>query len=120
MSNKDALLEQAAITAAGLQQSHILGIFALLILIITIFGLLGLKKITWTLLLILNITLFGYLMKLTLDGSVKETIIGSDGKIVVVEESDDEDDNEENSPTAAGSDYKSPECPPTFNDKAIV
>ncbi len=64
--------------------------------------------------------LFGYLMKLTLDGSVKETIIGSDGKIVVVEESDDEDDNEVNSPTAAGSDYKSPECPPTFNDKAIV
>ena len=89
MSNKDSLLEQAAISAAGLQQSHILGIFALLILIITIFGLLGLKKITWALLLILNIVLFGYLMKLTLDGSVKETIIGPDGKIVEMDDSDD-------------------------------
>ena len=123
MSNKDALLEQAAITAAGLQQSHILGIFALLILIITIFGLLGLKKITWALLLILNITLFGYLIKLTLDGSVKESIIGPDGKIVVDEEdSDDEDDadHDPTGPTGAESEYQSPACPPTFNDKAIV
>ena len=63
MSNKDNLLEQAAIAAAGLQQSHILGIFALFILIILIFGLPELEKITWALLLILNIKLFGYLMK---------------------------------------------------------
>ena len=94
MSNKNALLEQAAISATGLQQSHILSIFVLLILIITMFALLGLKKITWALLLILNIVLFSYLMKLTVDGSVKETVIGPAGKIIEKEDSDDkEDDN---------------------------
>jgi cobalamin biosynthesis protein CobD/CbiB len=92
MSHKDALLEQAAISAAGLQQSHILGIFLLLILIITVFALLGLKKITWALLLMLNIVLFAYLMKLTVDGSVKETVIG---KIVPDVDSDEEEDDEE-------------------------
>ena len=116
MSNKDALLEQAAISAAGLQQSHILGMFALLILIITMFALLGLKKITWALLLMLNIVLFSYLMKLTVDGSVKETVIGPDGKIVEKEESDDEDDDDEEgilSPTstAAPGKYENPELP---------
>ena len=75
MSNKEVLLEQAAISAAGLQQSHILGIFALLILIITMFALLGLKKITWALLLMLNIVLFAYLMKLTVDGSGKSALV---------------------------------------------
>lgn len=118
MSNKNALLEQAAISAVGLQQSHILGIFALLILIITMFALLGLKKITWALLLMLNIVLFGYLMKLTVDGSVKETIIGPDGKIVEqVDDSDDEDDDEIESaaPTpanaAAAGKYENPVLP---------
>ena len=123
MSNKDALLEQAAISAAGLQQSHVLGIFALLILIITIFGLLGLKKITWALLLILNVVLFGYLMKLTLDGSVKETIIGPDGKIVEMDDSDDEDDADVTNPENSGPGYEnptSPLSPPAFSDKAIV
>jgi hypothetical protein len=123
MSNKDSLLEQAAISAAGLQQSHILGMFALLILIITIFGLLGLKKITWGLLLMLNIVLFSYLMKLTVDGSVKETIIGPDGKIAEGEASDDEEDDDDDddedpaSPkktkkvTTTGA-YENPELPP--------
>jgi len=114
MSNKDALLEQAAISAAGLQPSHILGIFALLILIITMFALLGLKKITWALLLMLNIVLFSYLMKLTVDSSVKETVIGPDGKIVEKDESDDEDDDDEEpvSPTSASSgQYTNPELP---------
>ena len=114
MSNKDALLEQAAITAAGLQQSHILGIFALLILIIMMFALLGLKKITWALLLLLNIVLFGYLMKLTVDGSVKETIIGPDGKIVEKPDSDDEeeDDDEPVSPSSVASGtYENPNLP---------
>ena len=118
MSNKNALLEQGAISAVGLQQSHILGIFALLILIITMFALLGLKKITWALLLMLNIVLFGYLMKLTVDGSVKETIIGPDGKIVEqVDDSDDEDDDEIESaaPTpanaAAAGKYENPVLP---------
>ena len=112
MSNKDALMEQAAISAAGLQPSHILGSFALLILIAVMFALLGLKKITWGLLLLLNIILFAYLMKLTVDGSVKETII-VDGKIV---EKDDSDDEEEDGGTvspdsAAAGDYKSPDLP---------
>merc|ERR1719253_1004097 len=98
MSNKDALLEQAAISAAGLQQSHILGIFALLILVITMFALLGLKKITWALLLMLNIVLFSYLMKLTVDGSVKETVIGPDGKIMEKDDSDDEEEEDDEDP----------------------
>merc|ERR1719253_104233 len=112
MSNKDALLEQAAISAAGLQQSHILGIFALLILIITMFALLGLKKITWALLLLINIVLFGYLMKLTVDGSVKETIIGPDGKIVEKDESDDEEDDDDEdpmSPSSTTGNYQNPQ-----------
>ncbi|KAL3770036.1 hypothetical protein ACHAWU_005863 [Discostella pseudostelligera] len=117
MSNKDSLLEQAAISAAGLQQSHILGIFALLILIITIFGLLGLKKITWALLLMLNIVLFAYLMKLTVDGSVKETIIGPDGKIADGEASDDEEDDDDEDPASpkkksTTGEYENPELPP--------
>ena len=119
MSNKDALLEQAAISAAGLQQSHILGIFALLILVITMFALLGLKRITWSLLLMLNIFLFGYLMKLTVDGSVKETVIGPDGKIVEKEDSDDEDEGDGEGPlspastvgSGAGGKYENPELP---------
>ena len=114
MSNKNALLEQAAISAAGLQQSHILGIFVLLILIITMFALLGLKKITWALLLILNIVLFSYLMKLTVDGSVKETVIGPDGKIVEKEDSDnEEDDDGPLSPTSTvgPGDYENPQLP---------
>ena len=110
MSNKEVLLEQAAISAAGLQQSHILGIFALLILIITMFALLGLKKITWALLLMLNIVLFAYLMKLTVDGSVKETIIGADGKIVEAEDSESEDEDEVEMPAPVGQ-YQNPDLP---------
>ena len=113
MSNKDALLEQAAISAAGLQQSHILGIFLLLILIITMFALLGLKKITWALLLMLNIVLFSYLMKLTVDGSVKQTIIGPDGKIVEKDEDSDDDDEEEDdeNPANQSAAYENPVLP---------
>ena len=116
MSHKDALLEQAAISAAGLQQSHILGIFLLLILIIAIFALLGLKKITWALLLMLNIVLFAYLMKLTVDGSVKETVIGPDGKIVEEVDSDDEESDEEEDEDGAapsGTGYQNPSLPQT-------
>ena len=113
MSNKDALMEQAAISAVGLQQSHILGIFALLILIITMFALLGLKKITWALLLMLNIVLFSYLMKLTVDSSVKETIIGPDGKIVEEEDSEytGEDEDDEDRGATPATEYKNPELP---------
>eukprot|EP00535_Pseudo-nitzschia_heimii_P010158 CAMPEP_0197183830 /NCGR_PEP_ID=MMETSP1423-20130617/8454_1 /TAXON_ID=476441 /ORGANISM="Pseudo-nitzschia heimii, Strain UNC1101" /LENGTH=382 /DNA_ID=CAMNT_0042634465 /DNA_START=305 /DNA_END=1453 /DNA_ORIENTATION=- len=91
MSNKDALLEQAAMTAAGLQQAHVIGIFILIIIVITVFALLQLKNITWALLLIMNTALFGYLMKLTVDSGVSagETVIGPDGTIIRHADSDD-------------------------------
>jgi hypothetical protein len=91
MSNKDALLEQAAMSAAGLQQAHVIGIFILVVIIITLFALLGLKNVTWALLLITNTTLFGYLMKLTIDSGVStgETVIGPDGTVIRRGDSDD-------------------------------
>lgn len=77
------------------------------------FALVGLKKITWALLLILNIVLFAYLMKLTVDGSVKETIIGPDGKIVEQADSDDEEEYEVESAAASGRGgaYENPDLP---------
>jgi hypothetical protein len=91
MSNKDALLEQAAMSAAGLQQAHVIGIFILVVIVITVFALLQLKNITWALLLIMNTALFGYLMKLTVDSGVSagETVIGPDGTIIRQADSDD-------------------------------
>jgi hypothetical protein len=91
MSNKDALLEQAAMSAAGLQQAHVIGIFVLIVIVITVFALLQLKNITWALLLIMNTALFGYLMKLTVDSGVSagETMIGPDGTIIRHVDSDD-------------------------------
>lgn len=91
MSNKDALLEQAAMSAAGLQQVHVIGIFILVVLVVAVFALLGLKNITWALLLVINTVLFGYLMKLTVDSGVSagETVIGPDGTIIRRGDSDD-------------------------------
>jgi len=91
MSNKDALLEQAAMSAAGLQQIHVIGIFVLVIMVVAVFALLGLKNITWALLLIINTVLFGYLMKLTVDSGIStgETVIGPDGTIIRRGDSDD-------------------------------
>ena len=91
MSNKDALLEQAAISAAGLQQAHVIGIIIMIVIVITVFALLQLKNITWALLLIMNTALFGYLMKLTVDSGVSagETVIGPDGTIIRHADSDD-------------------------------
>ena len=91
MSNKDALLEQAAMSAAGLQQAHVIGIFFLIVIVITVFALCQLKNITWAMLLIMNTALFGYLMKLTVDSGVGagETVIGPDGTIIRHADSDD-------------------------------
>lgn len=91
MSNKDALLEQAAMSAAGLQQSHVIGLFVLYILVVIIFALQVMKNITWAMLLIMNTALFGYLMKLTMDSGVGsgETVIGPDGAIIRHADSDD-------------------------------
>ena len=71
-------------SAAGLQQPHVIGMFILVILVVAVFALLGLKNITWALLLITNTALFGYLMKLTVDSGVSasETVIGPDGTIM--------------------------------------
>ena len=83
MSNKDTLLEQAALSATGLQQPHVLGLCILVVLVIAVFAVLGLKNVTWTLLLIVDTVLFAYLMKLTIASSMNapETIIGPDGTI---------------------------------------
>jgi hypothetical protein len=91
MSNKDALLEQAAMSAAGLQQAHVIGVVVLVVIVITVFALLQLKNITWALLLIMNTALFGYLMKLTVDSGVgaDEPVIGPDGTVIRRADSDD-------------------------------
>jgi hypothetical protein len=83
MSNKDALLEQAAMSAAGLQQPHVVGVCVLVLLVVAVFAVLGLKNITWALMLMINTALFAYLMKLTLDSGVNagENMIGPDGTI---------------------------------------
>lgn len=73
MSRKELLLEEAAMSAAGLQLTHIIGIFVLVVIVIVVFALLGLKKITWALLILLTTVLFAYLMKLTVDGSMSQT-----------------------------------------------
>jgi len=103
MSNKDALLEQAAMSAAGLQQAHVIGIFVLIIIVITVFALLQLKNITWALLLIMNTALFGYLMKLTVDSGVSagETVIGPDGTIIHHAESEDSSADSKNDPNSS-------------------
>ncbi len=59
----------------------------------------------------LNIVLFAYLMKLTVDGSVKETVIGPDGKIVPDVDSDEEDEYEDDDEDDVG-DYQNPTLPP--------
>jgi len=88
MSNKDALLEQAAMTAAGLQQSHVIGIFVLVLVVIVIFASLVMKNITWAMLLMMNTVLFAYLMKLTVDSSVARTIVGPDGQLIRIDSDD--------------------------------
>jgi hypothetical protein len=112
MSNKDVLLEQAAMSAAGLQQAHVIGIIVLIVIVVTVFALLGLKNITWALLLIINTTLFGYLMKLTIDSGVStgETVIGPDGTIIRRNESD-ESSTESDPPVGNAGNYKNPVIP---------
>lgn len=102
MSNKDALLEQAAMSAAGLQQYHVIGLFLLYILVVIIFALQVMKNITWAMLLIMNTALFAYLMKLTMDSGVGsgETVIGPDGTII--RHADSDDSSTESAPTPTG------------------
>lgn len=109
MSNKDALIEEAALGAIGLQQSHIVGMFVLVLLVIAIFAFLRMKAITWGMLLIMNSLVFGYLMKLTIQSGLNLPV-GPDGQLIEREESsdseDDDDDEEEKG------EYESPAIPP--------
>jgi len=111
MSNKETLLEQAAMSAAGLERTHVIGIFLLVVLVIFVFALLGLKAITWTLLLIMNTVLFGYLMKLTVDSGVRNENIGPDGKIVSNDEYESGDDSVEEEDENENGQYTSPVIP---------
>lgn len=109
MSNKDALIEEAALGAIGLQQSHIIGIFVLALLVVAIFAFLRMKAITWGMLLIINSIVFGYLMKLTIQSGLS-CPIGPDGTILREDssESEEEDDDEEDE----NGKYTSPDVPP--------
>jgi hypothetical protein len=64
MTKKEALLEEAAMSVAGLQKVHVVGIILLFLLVVLIFALLQMKTITWSLLLLTNLILFIYLVKL--------------------------------------------------------
>ena len=128
MSKKDVLLEEAAMSAAGLQQTHVVGIFALTLLVIAFFGLLGLKSITWTMLLLVNTLLFGYLMKLTIDSGMNVPI-GPDGQVIPPDESSDEEDDDDDeedvtgtyqSPKATASSYQGPGAPGPSNIPPIT
>jgi len=106
MSNKDALIEEAALGAIGLQQTHIIGIFALILLVVATFALLGMKAITWGMLLIINAVVFGYLMKLTIDSGCLP--VGADGQLIEREDSSDSEDDEEDDEKG---EYASPDVP---------
>lgn len=94
MSPKDALLEEAAMSAAGIQQTHVIGIVAVTFFIIAMCGLGGFKGLTWTLLLIVNFALFAYLMKLTIASGLNVPL-GPDGEPIGDDESSDEDDDDD-------------------------
>jgi len=113
MSNKDMLLEEAALSAAGLQQTHIIGIFVLVILVVVMFGLLGFKGITWGMLLVINAIVFGYLMKLTVDGLKVDPKVGPDGQLLEEESSEEEGDDDEEEEDETDGQYKSPQVPST-------
>lgn len=100
MAPKEALIEEAALNSVGMQQTHVLGIVGVLFFVTVLFGLAGVKSITWFLLLTTNIVLFAYLMKLTVTSG-----IGPDGMPLEDEDSsdDDSDDDEEDEG------YKAPE-----------
>lgn len=103
MSNKNLLIEQAALSSIGLQETHVYGILGLWVLVMIIFACLSLKGATWTMILILNLVLFAYTMKLTIASGIgkgrNEPMIGPDGTEIPPGEddeySDDEDDDDD-------------------------
>lgn len=110
MAKKDALLEEAAMSAAGLQQTHVIGLFVLTLIITVLFGLMGLKSFTWGLLLLLNLILFCYLMKLTIDSGLNAPV-GPDGELIGYESSDEEDDDDDEEEDNENGVYKPPATP---------
>jgi len=115
MSNKDALIEEAALGAIGLQQNHIIGAFVLVLFIVAIFAFFRMKAITWGLLLIINTIVFGYLMKLTItSGLAAGRTVGPDGQLIEREDSssDEDDDDDDDGDEEEKGKYKSPEIPP--------
>lgn len=111
MSPKDALLEQAALNAVGLQQTHVIGIIAIFCTVSLICLLAGLKGLTWTLLLLISFTLFAYLMKLTIESGLNVPL-GPDGQPIGGDESsDDEDDDDDDDDEDAA--YQAPTVPTT-------
>ena len=70
MSNKERLMEEAGLSSAGLKLGHVIAIVFCMVVIIAVFGLLGIRSITWFLLLVLDTALFLYLMKLTVDSGL--------------------------------------------------
>uniref|UniRef100_A0A7S0BWR1 Uncharacterized protein n=1 Tax=Proboscia inermis TaxID=420281 RepID=A0A7S0BWR1_9STRA len=110
MTNKNALLEQAAMSAAGMQKSHVVGIATLLVVVITIFAALKMKNVTWAMLLATNLFLFGYMMKLTVEGSEE---VGPDGTVIRPDESsDDEDEDDEDDERPGYTPTSVPAVPP--------
>jgi hypothetical protein len=119
MSKKDALLEEAAMSAAGLEQTHVLGIFAITLFVILLCGLAGFKGLTWTLLLIVNVIFFAYLMKLTIDSGLNVPL-GPDGEPLGDEDSsdDEDDDDDEDDEQAPYKPPSTPEASPSGNSPA--
>ena len=94
MLPKNALAEQATLASMGLQQIHIVGFFGGLLVFILICALFGFKNLAFTLLLLIDFTLFAYLLKLTFDNSSpSEEIVGPDGQIITKNLSEDSDDD---------------------------
>ncbi len=106
MSKKDALLEEAAMSAAGIEQTHVVGAFAITLFLVMISGLAGWKGLTWTLLLVVNLVLFAYLMKLTIDSGLNVPL-GPDGQPIGGDESSDDEDDDDDDDEDEG-DYKPP------------
>lgn len=103
MAKKDMLLEEAVMSSAGLQQSHLIGIISCYVFVTVLAGLSTLKSITWFLLIAMNIILFLYLMKLTIDSGLNVPV-GPDGEPLGDDDSSDEEDDDEIVEDA----YKSP------------
>lgn len=76
-------------------ETQLLIAFAVSVLLVAIFAALVVKGVTWALLLVLNLVLFGYLLKLVIDSG---TTCGHCGD----EDSDDEEEHEPQTPVSAG------------------